>query len=325
MIKHNRNYFLWIIFIWFIIFDSLIFSSISLNLKIETQELSPRMTNSWIINNQIHIKDNWSESEAIYEFITGSGTFNNPYKIENITINNHRSNGDAIIIENSLDYFMIRNCIIKSSGAIITDTEIKIINSTKGTVINNTILSNVGYGIHLIKSYNNSVLENAISNNTYIGIGLNESYNNFINLNKVNFHGRDTVNGFGIVLVNSHNNSILRNIASHNTGIGILLYNSSYNNVSINVANNNYLGLHLSQNSNYNTIMGNNLKGNKYCYTVDDDSEGNVIESNDCGSVKFEYFFFLASFGVVFALTLIGVIIFIRKRRKFKKGKNELK
>ncbi|MFX1480630.1 MAG: right-handed parallel beta-helix repeat-containing protein [Promethearchaeota archaeon] len=324
MKNQKRNYFSSLIFIWLLIFVSIIFSPVSLNLKIEKQESSFKTSNYWIIYNQIHIKNNWSESEAIYDFITGSGTFSDPYKIENITFNNHKNSGDAIIIENSLDYFMIRNCTIKNSGTIITDSEITIINSTKGTLMNNTISSNMGYGIHLVESYNNLILENKIYNNTYIGIGLNESDNNIINLNKVYYHGREAINGFGIVLLNSHKNNISQNVASHNTAIGILLYNSSYNNVTINKANNNYLGLQLSQNSNYNNVIGNDLKGNNYCYTVDDDSEGNNIEGNDCGAVGFEYYFFLVSFGVVFALTLIGLIIVIRKRRKFKKEKNEL-
>ncbi|MFX1497497.1 MAG: nitrous oxide reductase family maturation protein NosD [Promethearchaeota archaeon] len=307
------------------IFNFFNITRIPLNYKTDNYTFPPKLSYQWIITKEIHINNNWSASEALYDFITGSGTFDDPYILENITITNRRDGSDGIIVQNSMDYFIIRNCRLKSSGTLLNNSEVKLVNSTRGILINNTISSNVGYGISLINSYNNSIIENSMFNNTYIGIGLNKSHNNVIIYNRANNHGKDVKQGFGIVLFNSDNNSISKNIASYNTAIGILLYNSSFNNITLNTANNNYLGLHLGQSSNYNNIIGNNLKGNNYCYTVDTEAEGNIFEDNDCGSVGFEFYFFLIAFGSVFALSLIGAIFAIRRRRKIKKERKKYK
>ena len=312
------------LFIGLIIFNLIIILPISMNLKTQIRTASPNSSNFGIINHQIHINNNWTDSVISYGFITGAGTLNNPYKIENVTIVNNLE-GDSIVIENSKDYFMVRNCTIKNSGVSDTDVQVKIINSTKGTLINNTISSNVGSGIRLIGSYNNSILDNVIVNNTHIGIGLNESNNNIINDNVVNYHGKESVSGFGISLVFSDNNSISRNTASYNTAIGILLYNSSYNNITSNSANENYQGLLLSHGSNYNNVIANDLSGNEYCYSEDSDSEDNTLTNNYCGSVGFEYYFFIIIFGIVFIASVTGLIIVIRKRRKLKKEGKKLR
>ena len=312
------------LFIGLIIFNLVIILPISMNFKTLIQTESPKSSNFWIINHQIHIDNNWTDSVISYDFITGAGTLNNPYTIENVTIENNLR-GDSIIIENSKDYFMVRNCTIKNSGVLDTDVQVKIINSTKGTLTNNTISSNVGSGIRLIGSSNNSILDNVIVNNTHIGIGLNESNNNIINDNVVNYHGKESISGFGISLVQSDNNSISKNTASHNTAIGILLYNSSYNNITSNSAYKNYQGLLLSHGSNYNNVIDNDLSGNEYCYSVDSDSEGNILTNNYCGSMGFEYYFFIILFSVVFVASVTGLIIVIRKRRRLKKEDRKLR
>ena len=303
-----------------ITFSSLNTFSNSLYLKPQSQIISPKSSNSWVIFQQIHINNNWTESATTYDYITGSGTLSNPYLIENITFTNIIY-GDTIIIENSNENFIIKNCTIKNSGASITNVEIKMINTTRGIIINNTISSNIGYGIQLIQSSNNSIIDNTIVNNTYIGIGLNESSNNIINLNTIKSHGNDNLNGFGVVLVNSNNNNLSENSISHNSAIGILLFNSSYNKIISNRVNKNYQGLLLSTSSNYNNVIGNNLRDNTYCYTVDTDSEGNIIDNNDCGAIGAEYLIFLVSFSIIFITTLIGLIVAIRKRKELKKSK----
>ncbi len=323
--EHTLYFTSFILFFWLITFNFLVVSPIPTIFKSNFFTLTPKLSNYWIITNEIHIDNNWSASEAYYDFISGSGTFNDPFIIENITIKNLKNGNNVITIENSLDYFIIRNCKITGSGASIYNAEINIINSTKGIIINNTISSNVGTGISLIKSNNISITENTLFNNSYIGIGLNESQNNYVYNNIATYNGRSIASGFGIILFKSHNNSVSRNTASYNTAIGILLGNSSYNNITLNTVNYNYLGVRLTQSSNFNNIIENNLKENTYCFIVDTDSEGNVLKDNDCGSIGFEFYFFLIAFGIVFSLSFIGLIIAIKRRRKIKKERKTLK
>jgi len=323
--KHKLNFISFILFCWLISFNFLVFSPIQTNFKSEYILLSPKISNYWNLTNEIHINNNWSASEAVYDFISGSGTFNDPFIIENITIENLKNGNNAITIENSLDYFIIRNCKIAGSGASIYNAEINIFNSTKGILINNTISSNIGTGISLVKSYNISIIQNILFNNSYIGIGLNESCNNYVFHNNANYQGKDATSGFGVILFKSHNNTLSKNSVLHNTAIGILLGNSTYNNVTLNIANYNYLGLRLTQNSNYNNIIQNNLKENTYCYIVDNDCIENILEDNDCGFIGFEFYFFLIAFGIIFALSLIGLIFAIIKRRKIKIERKQLK
>lgn len=323
--KHRLNFISFVSYCWLIIFNLLVSPPVQTNLKSVYNPLSPKTANYWILTNEIYINNNWTESEAIYDFISGSGTFNDPFIIENITIKNLKNGNNAITIENSLNYFIIRNCKITGSGASIHNAEINIINSTKGILKNNTISTNIGTGISLFKSYNISIIQNTLFNNSYIGIGLSESYNNSIFHNNVNYQGKNVTSGFGVFLFKSHNNSLSRNTISHNTAIGILLGNSSYNNLTLNIANHNYLGLRLSQNSNYNIIIQNDLKENTYCYIIDNDCLENTLEDNNCGSIGFEFYFFLIAFGLVFALSLIGLIFAIKKRRKIKRERKQLK
>ena len=311
-------------FSWLILFNLLAVTLIPTNINPESQSITPKMATYWVVTDEIHIDNNWSASEVVYDFIRGSGVYNDPFIIENITIKNLRDGNDAITIENTQDYFIIRNCKIIDSGASIYNSEINLINSTKGTLFNNTLSSNVGTGISLERCYNISIIENILFNNTYVGIELNQSHDNLILQNNASYQGKDASSGFGLSLYKSHNNSISENIFSYNSAIGILLANSSNNNISLNTAKHNYLGLHLTQNSNYNYIIQNDLKDNKYCYVVDNDSEGNTIEDNDCGGVGIEFYFFLIAFGIVFTLSLIGFIIALKRSRKLKKQRKEL-
>ncbi|MEJ2293751.1 MAG: NosD domain-containing protein [Candidatus Lokiarchaeota archaeon] len=322
--RYKANFVIISFFSWLILFNLLTISLIPTNFNPESQSQSLKMATYWEVSDEIHINNNWSASEVVYDFIQGSGVYNDPYIIENITIKNLKNGNDVIKIENTQDYFIIRNCKIFDSGASIYNSEINLINSSKGTLFNNTLSSNVGTGISLVKCHNISIIENILFNNTYVGIGLNQSYDNFILHNNANYQGKDASSGFGLSLYKSHNNSISENSLSYNSAIGILLANSSNNNVTFNSAQHNYLGLHLTQNSNYNYIIHNDLRNNEYCYTVDNDSEGNILEDNDCGGVGVEFYFFLIAFGIVFTLALIGFIIALKRRRKLKKQRKEL-
>ncbi|GAG59475.1 unnamed protein product, partial [marine sediment metagenome] len=83
----------------------------------------------------LSIDNNWTAIEAIYDWCTGAGIENNPYIIENVSID-AQSSGSCINIQNSNDYFIIQNCILYSSNSYNT-AGITLYNITNGKIINN--------------------------------------------------------------------------------------------------------------------------------------------------------------------------------------------
>jgi parallel beta-helix repeat protein len=177
---------------------------------------------------------NWSYTANTYDWCSGNGSWNNPYIIENVTINGQGS-GSCIEIKNSDEYFIIRNCTLYGSGSVPDDDGgIKLFTVSNGNITDNNCSLNNGNGIFLYNSNKIRVSENIVNENTYNGIRLKTSYDN----------------------------AILGIIADHNH-IGISMYNVNFNNVSENIANNNLddgLNLHIGTN---NTILGNTIFNNE--------------------------------------------------------------
>ena len=64
---------------------------------------------------RIHINNNWSATESNFSWCTGSGTWTNPYIIQDLIINSQNSSY-GILIENSQEFFKIENCTVYNSG-----------------------------------------------------------------------------------------------------------------------------------------------------------------------------------------------------------------
>ena len=103
---------------------------------------SPKNSGFWNVN-FIHINGNWTTARTNLNWVQGgNGSWNDPYIIENVTIDALGS-GCGILIENSSDYFIIRNCTIsngsigikieKAKNAKITNNKIKNFNGLNGT------------------------------------------------------------------------------------------------------------------------------------------------------------------------------------------------
>ncbi|MFW9939438.1 MAG: nitrous oxide reductase family maturation protein NosD [Candidatus Thorarchaeota archaeon] len=107
---------------------------------------------------------NWLMTAATYDWCSGSGTIEDPYLIENVTINGGGANL-CISVSNSKVPFIIRNCTVYN----FNKRGIGLSNTENGRIINNTIYggSSVGdpcYGIHLRNSSSNIVTRNDITN-----------------------------------------------------------------------------------------------------------------------------------------------------------------
>ena len=202
---------------------------------------------TWYFNGTgIYIDDkdpnyNWSKTASENDWCTGSGTWSDPFVIENVTINGLNS-GNCITIRRSDKYFTIRNCTNYNSGTESNEAGLYLYQANNGILIKNNFSSNSN-GIYLEYSYNNTIAMNNINNNnrngiyTYISIDNTISDNNIIsNSHHGIFFDRASVrtliernnityNNHGIHFIrrggDSPYNDILFNNISKNRRIGI--------------------------------------------------------------------------------------------------------
>ena len=123
---------------------------------------------------RIIIDDNWTETETLFEWCTGSGIWNDPYIIADIFLN-CEENGSGIFVNNSQNsYFVIQNCTFYNCSSF---AGIKIENSINGQLIDNNLSYYNRIGIELVNVDNSSFFSNDLYYND-IGIliqGTNES------------------------------------------------------------------------------------------------------------------------------------------------------
>ena len=238
----------------------------------------------------------WEEASA-ETWCSGSGTFEEPYLIENVTIDGGNS-GNCIEIKNSDKYFRIENCTFFNSGLAGFAAGIRLNNVGNGTLIDNNCSNNNFAGIYLGNSDNTTVSGNTVNDNSYGILLQSHSDNNNISGNTAN--NTDS----GIYLDGSDNTDVSGNTANNNTRSGIRLSYSDNTTISGNTANNNgiagirlsysdnnivcgntvsnntnYAGIHLSYSDN-NTVSGNTANDNRRGIHLSDDSDNNTISGN---------------------------------------------
>jgi len=247
---------------------------------------NPNTSGWWNNFTFIHIDGNWSVA-ASYAWCRGDGIWNNPYIIENITIDATDSpTGNGIFINNSKnDYFIIRNCTVSNSRGGVYYAGITLNNTNNGTLIDNRCSSNLGNGILLFDDCdNNTILGNIANGNSYSGIRLDSTCTkNTISGNKA---GWNEVNG--IVLYNKCvNNTILGNTIKANEQHGIHLYTDCDNNtISDNAAYFNWdHGIELNSGCDNNTITGNDAKDNYRGIYIKNDCNDNIIYRNNASYI----------------------------------------
>jgi len=220
---------------------------------------------------------------------SGSGTQADPYIIENWVINASSANG--IQIQNTIKYFVIRNCLIENGSpgdysgiflASVSNGKIEnnickhnfkgialdfisyeawletqtVTKNSNNNLVNNTCENN-SIGIYLVASHYNNLTNNTCENNS-IGIYLGTSDNNTTENNTVKN------NSFtGIYLASSSDDNLTNNIVKNNSTTGIRLDDSSWNILLNNTCENNECGINLSS-SEYNILKNNTCEGNSY-------------------------------------------------------------
>lgn len=231
-------------------------------------------TNPKTSNNQVHHihidasnPKNWTWTVQNYTWCSGSGTWDDPYVIKNITVTSSIE-GSGILIENSQsDYFVIRNCTIDSSESGETNAGIRLDFTSNGVIKNCTLSNNDGTGIYITgSSTNNTILSNHINNNAYVGVYIfDESSENKIINNMINGNGDNFNEGYGVYIRSQSDlNTIRNNTISSNDDGAIYLYSQCEKNDIINNSltnNDNGKAVYLNDNCNHNEILNNIITG----------------------------------------------------------------
>jgi hypothetical protein len=107
-----------------------------------------RNSGYWVLD-IIHVDGNWTQTNSTFDWCSGSGTEIDPYLIENVVIDGQNSSS-CVIIENTREYFIIKNCTLYNAGPEQIpeyDCGIRIDNCSNGKLINNNVSFNHFLGI----------------------------------------------------------------------------------------------------------------------------------------------------------------------------------
>ncbi len=185
-----------------------------------------------IINDRAWNNWNWARTRI---WCTGSGTEQDPYIIQDLTINCGGA-GSGILINNSRAHFRIENCTIFNSPWIAipnSNGAVKLQNTTNGLIINCNLSNNLGIGIYLFNDCDYNRIENNLMIDNQYGVYiLYRSDNNYIANNLIN---SSTFHGIYIATTSTYttpcNNSfIYNNTITHNGQSGIVFYTNKHAN-----------------------------------------------------------------------------------------------
>ena len=243
----------------------------------------------------------WAKNQP---WCSGSGTWSDPYAIENLKISGF-AEFNGIEIRNSNVSFIIQDCEIfySNSGILLNNVNnsrlidnnfhhseygILFFSCNNNTISGNTINYNE-YGIYLEEEscYDNTIANNTINNNSDTGIYLTSDCNNTISGNIVNYNEY-----YGIYLeANCNDNTITNNVINNNGDIGIYIYRCYDNTIANNVINNNGYrgnlegeigesGIFLDSDNEYNEITENILYNNTWGIDIREGNNNNSIYEN---------------------------------------------
>ncbi len=200
-----------------------------------------------------------SDDDFVTNAFPGTGTSEDPYRIENFNIS-ERYVSDGILIYGTTKHFIIQNCYIWGPEYGIYLREIDGTGVIRNNIISYTDVLHLGLWL----SDNNIVENNNVSTG---GIDLSDSNNNIIRENTV----------MGIDLENSHYNKILNNSCIGGYGHGIKVYRGNYTIIDGNICREkNNDGIHIER-SNHLTITDNECSNNNNGIHI----EGSVAQDSE--------------------------------------------
>jgi parallel beta-helix repeat protein len=233
---------------------------------------------------------NWSKTAAENDWCTGTGTFGDPYYLQNILIDGQYGGFSNLIdIRDSSVHFVIRNCELYNAGYTDGKSGIFLNRVENGNILNNYI-SECTYGIYLNTfTHNIRVASNFISSNYRDGIRFDDhSYSNILYNNTIALNNQRGIHFSDHI----HDNEIKENTLYNNTIAAIHLYHdSNSNNITDNTIYNNELrGINLHA-SDYNDVSGNVIYHSGKGIELAGGSDWNILHDNliyDC--TEYDYY-----------------------------------
>ncbi len=212
----------------------------------------------------------------ITPWVNGSGTWDDPYLLSNLTID--AASGNGISITNTNFPYCISNCTITNAGA--SNGGIYLENAANGMIFNNTCYNNYR-GIYTWMTQNCTLVNNNCSENLARGIVMLQASNN--NTLRGNVCSKNQ--GSGIDIEDSGNNTVTGNTCYGNIGVGVtgLYISTSWNNTftNNNCSNNGGSGITLSTVTN-SLVFNNTCAGNNYGGMYLGGSSNNTVDHNTC-------------------------------------------
>jgi parallel beta-helix repeat protein len=245
--------------------------------------------------------DDW-DNIAGETWCQGDGSYDNPYRLENITIDGKGSNYCIYIRDSNSVYFEIRNCTLFNATYGIRLGSIR-----KGLIIDNNCSENNNKGIYMYGSYNNTIYNNTCSRNTEQGIRISSSNNNNITRNTCFENGEEDIAVVGGYYDDwnlrkcEHNYVYKNNISftsdSFNNYYGITVQSASNNIIANNTMTNTSIRISapewINQPIENNTFDGNELKkgGISIHFSEEADySKSNITSSNTVDGKPIYYY-----------------------------------
>lgn len=218
---------------------------------------------------------------------TGGGTWSSPYMLQGVNIT---SDGTSISINNTRAVFLIKDCLLTSTGNM--GYGISLDNSTRGTIDSCNITSKA-YGISLVSgSENSTIMYNTLANHSSYSIRVRSSYNTTLINNTIS-------NSYcAIYLYESNNSTLINNTLYDNgedfSGSGIAVSNSNYVRIDHNtILDTSGDGIFLSDSNKCsitnNTSNGNVFEGLWIYGGADCDVIKNVFVENDVYGIRLEF------------------------------------
>ena len=148
--------------------------------EINSSSSSPKASQITELSYVIRIDNNWTETVAMYDWCTGSGTELDPYIIQGINIS-IGDQGPSIVIEDSAEHFIIRNCSFSN---------------VEFYYLTATFHHSYYAGIYLEKA-ESGLIENCTFTNVFTGVSIREAENvDITNCRMIGSH-TDNLTGFG--------------------------------------------------------------------------------------------------------------------------------
>ncbi|TFF90389.1 MAG: hypothetical protein EU548_03260, partial [Promethearchaeota archaeon] len=212
---------------------------------------------------------------SLLGWCTGSGTWNDPFVIENIVINGKKERSAIEIKNTDGEYFVIRNCTCFNSSELSSQAGIKLSFASNGRLDMNNVSFNNADGIMLHVSTNITVSNNLIANNLASGITLASGCTENYIVNNTITGNTDT----GIYIYGGSSNKLYLNNVTDNGFTGITISQShSNNNVSMNTIHNHNRAISLSNTLN-DVFYKNNISQSTVAFYLSS-SNGSQFISN---------------------------------------------